>query len=383
MKKSKNQGSFISFNQLIYTQKQGEFDNDSLFINTTKELNLTPAFKYQMSFVKQNDTYHIFFTLIENLNSLKFCYPEPLLFKVLFDEKIIKESNFALINFNENFTFLTFYQNGNLCTIKNLPQFSLKDINLKNQNEREKLFFEILFEQGRVLELLKYYKTQIFILHRDQFKFSQFLMKHIDIPFLNLENILKENALEKLSVLAQKHLDNDANFIKITKTNFTPYLKIIVFFLLCYCFSLAILFLKNYPSYKESQITKKYNQNLNYEFEKIIKQNNNIKQENQELNSMINNQKLLLKQNENILLELNKNFILNNQTRTLFEFISLLNQKNIQILTLSLSNYTIMVSFYNKDNFKKTLELFNDKSSFKIIDKDETALKISLGYKND
>ncbi|MBK1993500.1 hypothetical protein FSE90_04445, partial [Campylobacter novaezeelandiae] len=62
MKKSKNQGSFISFNQLIYTQKQGEFDNDSLFINTIKELNLTPAFKYQMSFVKQNDTYHIFFT---------------------------------------------------------------------------------------------------------------------------------------------------------------------------------------------------------------------------------------------------------------------------------------------------------------------------------
>lgn len=208
-------------------------------------------------------------------------------------------------------------------------------------------------------------------------------MKHIDIPFLNLENILKENALEKLSVLAQKHLDNDANFIKITKTNFTPYLKIIVFFLLYYCFSLAILFLKNYPSYKESQITKKCNQNLNYEFEKIIKQNNNIKQENQELNSMINNQKLLLKQNENILLELNKNFILNNQTRTLFEFISLLNQKNIQILTLNLSNYTIMVSFYNKDNFKKTPELFNDKSSFKIINKDETVLKISLGYKND
>lgn len=384
MKKIKNQITFIPFNQLIYTQKQGEFDNDLLFINTTKELNLTPAFKYQMSFIKQNNTYHIFFTLVENLKSFKFCYPEPLLFKVLFDEKLIKESNFALINFNENFTFLTFYQNGNLCAIKNLPQFSLEDISLKNQNEKEKLFYEILFEQGRVLELLKYYKTQIFIFYNDKFKFSQFLVKHIDISFLNLENILNENSLEKLSVLAQKHLNNDANFIKITKTNFTPYLKIIIFFLLCYCFSLAILFLKNYSSYKENKITKEYNQNLNYEFQSIIKKNNNTSQENQELVSMINNQKLLLKQNENILLELNKNFILNkDQTHILFEFISLLNQKNIQISTLNLSNYTIIVSFHNKDNFKKTLELFDNNSLFKIIDKNEIALKIFLDYKND
>lgn len=80
----KNKAHFISFENLIYKQKNGNFEEDGLFKELTKECDLQNPFEYQLAFLKQDQIYHCFLARVAKLPKTQFCFPNPSSFKAYF-----------------------------------------------------------------------------------------------------------------------------------------------------------------------------------------------------------------------------------------------------------------------------------------------------------
>ncbi|EKL5136912.1 hypothetical protein PR647_000283, partial [Campylobacter coli] len=80
----KNKAHFISFENLIYKQKNGNFEEDDLFKELTKKCDLQNPFEYQLAFLKQDQIYHCFLARVAKLPKTQFCFPQPLVFQSLF-----------------------------------------------------------------------------------------------------------------------------------------------------------------------------------------------------------------------------------------------------------------------------------------------------------
>ncbi len=377
--KEKTQSHFVSFDKIFYLQKEGDFQSDFLFKQATLELNLSPAFEYQMSFFKNENKYFIFLTHIKNLSKASFCYPQPLIFSTLYKENFIKEKNFAVLLFEENFTFFCFYQNAKLNSVRNIPQFSLKDLSEKEQ--KEEFFSQMLFEQGRILELFEYNKSEILLSFKDLFDFGGFFTQKTQKTHAKLESLLKENALETLSVLSSKHLDNDANFIKNEKTQVKFTLKALLVFLGFFALSLAFLLLLDYPKYKQNEATKLSNENLQNELLSLDLKTQNLSKELEKLGLLTDKNKEKLRLKEEILTNLKENFYpQKNRIFILAKIIEILNENALKISHLSLENNELECIFNDKENLNKALNIFEEQKNFKILEKDENTYHLKLGF---
>ncbi len=348
----KIKADFIGFDKLIYKQKNGKFEEDELFKELSKELNLNNIFDYQMAFLKDDEVYHCFLTQISNLPNTHFCYPKPLIFQVLNENKMIKEDNFCILEINATFVYLCFYKKGKFKSFK------------KIKNEEN---WEYFLKQNRIIELLKYYESEMIIaLNTWNNEIPNFSYKTIDYS---------NDTLAKLSISC---LDNQSNFIKGNKNKFPLYFQLSLLFLIVFLFASGGFILNDfikYQNHKKTYIENENSQNEIYTAQK--EQNQKLQKSLEDLNLSLYNENILLEQNLNQLHEI-KNTILpyKNNATNLEKIISWLNQFSLKISALKLNNSHIILTFINKENYQKALKVI--KSDFILALKDKERYQITL-----
>lgn len=372
----KNSADYISLDKLYYTQENKIEDEDALFEKALKEFKLEPAFEYQMSLFKEENNTHIFLTHIQNLSSKNFLYPQVLIFKPLAEK--IQKNHFAVLVFENNFSFLAFYQNASFYALKNLPQCTLLELETMDTKQREEFFLKLL-EQGRILELLRHYKSEALISFNDHFNFKTYLKN--DMRTFDLKDFYSEESLKKLSELSVYHLKAESNFIKtLKKERFT--LKIFGFFILIFFISLGFLALKDYPVYQENQKIKLNNEKLQDNFSDLSKEEEKLKKEIKNLELSLKEQEGKTNLKQELLAEVVKERDFENKSFILAQFIKILNQEQIQISFLKIQKTQLSFKIVQEKDFQKTLKLFENNKEFKILKQDLNSKEFILEYLN-
>lgn len=355
---------FISFDKLFYVKKNANLENDVLFESAVEELHLNNAFEYQMSVFKENENAHIFLTHIKNLEQKESVYPQPLIFSALYP-KWIKEKKICVVFFGETLSFISYFENGYFTGLKNLPQFSLRDLNLKENRE----FF---FQNYGILELLG--QNDLVISVNDKFAFGVWLSGHY--KHLSVESFFKEEPQKTLCSLC--HFSNEVDFIKKDEVNFKPFILIFLLFSFCFLGTLGVLFLKDYPQYTQNKMIRQNNENLKADLKKL-NENFFILEENlKDLNRTYKNNALLLRQNEELLGALMTHFKKDKmKSRKLYEIFSFLNQNELKISSLSLKD-SIRLVFNTENDYIKALEKIEKHHAFEIINSNSKELVLEL-----
>ncbi|HED4590771.1 TPA: hypothetical protein R4430_001567, partial [Campylobacter jejuni] len=208
---SLNKINFIKSTDLLYTQRTGISKEDELFNNLTADFKLSKPFDYQIAFFKHNEIYHCFLAPVYKLKKSRFCFPEPLIFQALFDERFIEESDYCVLNLYDQTLYLYFYQEGKFINLKKIENFNPGNMDL-------------FFKQNRFTELLKHYESKL-LLYQDLDTIKHYFSSQIKC--LNLNDILDKNSLLKLSSYSIKNLDQNCNFIKHNKIKISISFKII------------------------------------------------------------------------------------------------------------------------------------------------------------
>ncbi|EGD3548412.1 hypothetical protein H6N77_001378, partial [Campylobacter jejuni] len=198
---SLNKINFIKSTDLLYAQRTGISKEDELFNNLTADFKLSKPFDYQIAFFKHNEIYHCFLAPVYKLKKSRFCFPEPLIFQALFDERFIEESNYCVLNLYNQTIYLYFYQEGKFTNLKKIENFNPSNMDL-------------FFKQNRFIELIKHYESKL-LLYQDLDTIKHYFSSQIKC--LNLNDILNKNSLLKLSSYSIKHLNQNCNFIKHNK----------------------------------------------------------------------------------------------------------------------------------------------------------------------
>lgn len=355
---------FVNFDKFLYIKLQDNDDLEKLFNDSIEKLNIKDKFKYQPSFYKNGDFCHIFLKEYEN-EKIDFLYPKPLIFENLANQNLIKEKNYAVLIFEDNNTFLCFFKNKKFIYLKQLIKFDLKSI--KENENKEKLFFEILHEKGRVLELLKHYESQILILVDDKYDFLSFVKKYFKCQ--NLDLLIN---LNKLASFSPKYLNYNANFIKEKSKKIYFLYKLLIIFLAVFIISILFLCV---ISYKNMNDIKSNNENIDFQVIKLNEYEKNLKEKLQNLIKINNEKEKDIKAKEKL------NDILKEQNiskiQILNDLILILNKQNLLITNLSIINNDINISFY--DDLKNG-NIFNN-SKFQLLEQNQNTIK--LKYKNE
>lgn len=379
---AKKDKKLINFENLLYIQKNGEFENDSLFRISANELNLQFNYKHQISYLTIGNENHIFFTHIKNLSGLGVAYPEPLIFGTLYQEKLIQQNNFAVIVFDKNVSYICFFENGQFKTLRALPHFALKDLALRE--DREEFFKTMLAGDGRIFRLLKAYNSEILLSLNDDFCFGKFFGEKKFCPHLKIEDIFedeKDKYVQKLCRFGLKYFDERVNFIKKNEINLELFKITFMPFLLCFFGILIILFFEDYPQYAHNQIIKKNNQKIIEDLNKIDEEllilNENLKK----LNKTYENNKLLLENHENILHNLIAHLQPNKmESHKLYNILKFLNKNSLTISFLSLKNNQIKIIFNTEMDYNKALQNMKKQNKFKILNDDIKELVLEFSY---
>ncbi|AXP08743.1 hypothetical protein DZD33_01950 [Campylobacter hepaticus] len=353
--------SFVKSPQLLYSQKIGIYQEDELFNVLSKDHKLNNPFSYQMAFLKYNEIYHCFLTPISKLNKSSYCFPEPLIFQALYDENLIEENNFCILNLYDKTLYLYFYEEGKFTSLKKIANFNQDDI-------------ELFLKQNRFLELLEHYDSKI-ILHYNLYYIKNHISK--EIKCLNLDTLLNKNSLEKLSLYSIKHLDPTCNFIKHDKLKIPLYIKIIFLFILSFSLSIAILLFGDFIKYKQNQVTQSKNTLTQKDFFKLKENKQELLKSIQDLNSTLNNKTSLAQEQSQILSSLVNTMNTKKDISSILNYtISWLNDNKLKIIYLKIQGSKIILIFGNKNNFDLALKYLS--SHFKILNKSENEYKIIL-----
>ncbi|EJV0354820.1 hypothetical protein N5223_001544, partial [Campylobacter jejuni] len=150
---SLNKINFIKSTDLLYAQRTGISKEDELFNNLTADFKLSKPFDYQIAFFKHSEIYHCFLAPVCKLRKSRFCFPEPLIFQALFDERFIEESDYCVLNLYDQTLYLYFYQEGKFSNLKKIENFNPSNMDL-------------FFKQNRFIEILKHYESKL-LLYQD------------------------------------------------------------------------------------------------------------------------------------------------------------------------------------------------------------------------
>ncbi|XAK35469.1 hypothetical protein AAH951_06380 [Campylobacter coli] len=353
----KNKAHFIGFENLIYKQKNGNFEEDSLFKELTKECDLQNPFEYQLAFLKQDQIYHCFLTWAAKLPKTKFCFPEPLIFQSLFLENKIKEGNFCILEISSKKVFLCFYEQGKFKTFKTL--------NFCDNVEE-------FINKSRILELLQHYESKI-LLSTKAHEIIDLISTKAKLPL----KIIQEDKIT-LSNHSIHHLDKNANFIKYYQKHLPWYFKFIFLFVLSFIISIGILSLIDFTQYqsaKKTHIQNEISQNKIYEIQE--NQNQKLKANIEKLQLEIQTQDLLLEKYSEQLSKITQNFKADKDTiLILTKIITWLNDHSLKIANLMIDKTLITIKFSNEENFNKALQFTSPQ--FNLISQDKFLYEITL-----
>ncbi|ECZ4670441.1 hypothetical protein [Campylobacter upsaliensis] len=355
---------FIEFDKLFYVKKDAFLENDVLFESVVEELHLNNAFEYQMSVFRENENAHIFLTHIKNLDKKESVYPQPLIFSMLYP-KWVKEKKFCVVFFGETLSFISYFENGYFTGLKNLPQFSLRDLDLKENRD-------LFFQNYGILELLE--QNDLILSVNDKFAFGVWLSEYH--RHLSVESFFREEAQKTLCSLC--HFSNETDFIKKNEFSLKPFILAFLLFSFCFLGTLGVLFWKDYPKYTQNKITKQNNENLKADLKKL-NENLFILEENlKDLNRTYKNNTLLLRQNEELLAALAIHFKKDEaKSLKLYEIFSFLNQNGLKISSLSLKD-SIRLVFNAENDYIKALEKIEKNNIFEIINANSKELILEL-----
>ncbi|MFB1646481.1 hypothetical protein [Campylobacter molothri] len=352
----KNKIEILSFEKLIYIQKNGKFEEDILFEKVIKECDIKNPFEYQIAFLKQDEIYHCFLSKVKNLPKCFACFPKAFIFKSLFKNNLIQENNFCFLELYLDEVYLCFYEQDKFKAFK------------KFKYEKN---LESFLEKNHILELLQYYESEILISFENNDLIKELKNKAVACK------ILEQNE-NKLAQLSMSILDKNANFIKTSKKNFPYYLKLIFLFLLSFLSMSGILIFNNFLNYQANKSLQTQNKNSQDKLYKLEKEKNIVLERKlKELNLTLYDKKALLDQNFNQLDEIIKKFKPNkNRTLILKNIFIWLNQNSLGISSLKLKDYNIVIQFNNQENYLNALK--NLKTEFKLISKNDALYQIIL-----
>ncbi|EAH7828303.1 hypothetical protein EPW42_03120 [Campylobacter coli] len=353
----KNKAHFISFENLIYKQKNGNFEEDDLFKELTKECDLQNPFEYQLAFLKQDQIYHCFLARVAKLPKTQFCFPQPLVFQSLFLENKIKEENFCILEIKPQKVFLCFYEQGKFKTFKTLDFCDN---------------IEEFINKSRILELLQHYESKI-LLSTKAHEIFNLISAKAKLPFKMIQE--DKIALSKHSI---HHLDKNANFIKHYKKYLPWYFKFIFLFALSFIISIVVLSLIDFAQYqnaKTTHIQNEISQNKIYEIQE--KQNQKLKANIEQLQLEIQTQNLLLEKYSEQLSKITQNFKADKNTiLILTKAIAWLNDHSLRISNLMIDKTLITIKFSNEEDFNKALQFTSPQ--FSLISQDKSLHEITL-----
>ncbi len=363
---SLNKIDFIKSTDLLYAQRMGVSKEDELFNNLTADFKLSKPFDYQIAFCKNNEIYHCFLTPVCKLKKSRFCFPEPLIFQALFDERFIEESDYCVLILHDRTLYLYFYQEGKFSNLKKIENFNPNNIDL-------------FFEQNRFIELLKHYESKL-LLYQDLDAIKHYFSSQIKC--LNLNNILDKNSLLKLSLYSVKNLDQNCNFIKHNKAKISLFFKIILLFTFSFSLSMIILLFKDFIEYKQNKEIQNKNFAIQEEIFRLKQDKQRLLTNIQDLNLTLSNKISSIQQQIHILSIITKEINLDkNRTIILNQIISWLNSNELKITNLEFEQTKIILSFINENHFKRALKNLN--SSFNILDKNEETFNIILEVRHE
>lgn len=72
----------------------------------------------------------MFFSACLQIEKSRFCFPEPLIFQALFDERFIEESDYCVLNLYDQTLYLYFYQEGKFINLKKIENFNPSNMDL-------------------------------------------------------------------------------------------------------------------------------------------------------------------------------------------------------------------------------------------------------------
>ncbi|EDP2719584.1 hypothetical protein ACSSED_000082 [Campylobacter jejuni] len=358
---SLNKINFIKSTDLLYAQRTGISKEDELFNNLTADFKLSKPFDYQIAFFKHNEIYHCFLAPVYKLKKSRFCFPEPLIFQALFDERFIEESDYCVLNLYDQTLYLYFYQEGKFINFKKIENFNPSNMDL-------------FFKQNRFIELLKHYESKL-LLYQDLDTIKHYFSSQIKC--LNLNDILDKNSLLKLSSYSIKNLDQNCNFIKHNKIKISISFKIILIFIFSFSLSMMTLLFKDFIEYKQNKEIQNKNFIIQEEISKLKQDKQKLLTNKQDLNFTLSNKISSTQQQFHILSTITKEINLDkNKAIILNQIISWLNSNELKITNLEFEQTKIILSFIDENHFKRALENLN--SAFKILDKNEETLNITL-----
>ncbi|QBL11958.1 hypothetical protein [Campylobacter helveticus] len=356
---------FISFDELFYVKKSANLENDVLFENAVEELHLNNAFEYQMSVFRENENAHIFLTHIKNLDKKESVYPQPLIFSALYP-KFVKEKKFCVVFFGENFSFVSYFEKTHFIGLKNLPQFGLKDLSLKENREE-------YFQNYGILEHLM--QNDLVLSVNDNFGFGAWLTQYH--KHLKMESLLKDEPQNALCLLC--HFPSEVDFIKKNELNLKPIFVGFGAFFGAFLISLAFLLVRDYPKYKENRLILQNNASLKEQLNALNLELSFLKKSVKDLNFTHQNNTLLIKQNEEfteaLKTEINPK---KDKFNTIFTLFKLLNQNEIKIIFLSLNDNVIKLVFSEEVQFEKALNFFSNALKFKVLSRENLELVLEF-----
>ncbi|MFQ6341702.1 hypothetical protein [Campylobacter sp. VTCC 70190] len=350
---------FLPSSCLLYIQKIGSYKEDALFQILSSDFKLAKPFDYQMAFFKNNEIYHCFLAPISKLKKSRFCFPEPLIFQALFDERLIEERDYCILNLYDKTLYLCFYQEGKFNNLKKIENF--------NPNNMDSFF-----KQNRFIELLKHYESKV-LLYSDLDIIKPYFSSQIKC--LNLNDILHKNSLLKLSSYSIKNLDKNCNFIKHNKIKISFWVKIILLFIFSLSLSMMVLLFKDFLEYKQNKELQNKNLILQKELNKLEDEKQELLAHLENLNQNLVKQNSTLLKQEELLNRLNKE-VNKNKASMLYKI--LLELKGLKISALKLENSKFSLVFNEQADYENALNKLL--THFRLLKEDKTLYTLDLEF---
>lgn len=181
----------IDFDHLLYTQITGlsedELNEDALFDKVCTELGLSNGYIYAMSYALNGTDAYIFLTLLENLDENNdFALPAPLIYTNLSNIKAQIPSEFALIFITQNYGYIAFYGGGVLLKLKNIPQFTLKNLKSKEKAQITAFIEDKVFEIAKFKASCAKFGTKKLVFIGDELGLAEIFKERVNLPFIIL-----------------------------------------------------------------------------------------------------------------------------------------------------------------------------------------------------
>ena len=350
---------YISSCDLLYAQKTGDLDDDELFKAVISSLKPQNPFSLKMAYLKLDSIYHCFLTPIAKLKKSFLSFPEPLIFKPLYDENLIDESNFCVLKIYEKNLYLYFYENNNFTNFKKIENFSQTEQFLK---------------ENRIIELLKHYESKLLL----SFEKENFIAQKSGLKHINLNDLLGENALLSLS-FKSANLSQTCSFIRL-KDELSIFTKMGILFVFSFFIMLFILLFNDFLAYKQNEETKVKNEIFGEEMARISAQKQKLLSEIKDLNRSVEAEQIIFDEKEQILSKIiSKLKPSKKQSEILYKVIFWLNNNELKISRLNLDGKKISISLINAENLENSLKDLDENLELVKENKSE----ILLEFKNE